>query len=81
MFHTALKSVISLGSLALMTACNGGADKAFMECRFELTKVQAIRSDSSQVKLDKLFKRAFIAECMESKGKTLRREQIEMIQD
>ena len=62
-----------------LPGCSDRQERAFFECQFELTKVLATRVTNSEVQLDKLLKRAFVIECMRSKGEKLTPAQLETI--
>jgi hypothetical protein len=62
-----------------LLGCSDRQERAFFECQFELTKVLATRATNSEVQLDKLLKRAFVIECMRSKGQKLTPAQFETI--
>ena len=64
---------------AFLPGCSDQQERAFFECQFELTKVLATRATNSEVQLDKLLKRAFVIECMRSKGQKLTPAQFETI--
>ena len=77
-----MKNAILLGSIFFAVSLTGCADqqeRAFLECRFELTKVLATRSANSQVQLDQMLKRAFVSDCMQSKGQKVTSSQLEML--
>ncbi len=63
--------------VAFLPGCSDRQERAFFECQFELTKVLATRATNSEVQLDKLLKRAFVIECMRSKGEKLTPSQLE----
>jgi hypothetical protein len=70
---------VSIFFAVFLTGCADRQERAFLECRFELTKVLASRSANSEIQLDRMLKRAFVSDCMLSKGQKVMSSQLEML--
>ena len=76
-----MRLIIASFIVPFLLACSDTQETAFYECRFELTKVLALRDKpfDKDATMNQTLARAFIGDCMLSKRYNLTEQQRELI--